>query len=190
MPQESPGQKSQYPFPEATLVSEGEEEYVFRVNATAFVNLDPFEEWVVYASSDCRGEELAHYQVARWISNQTTQVQRTCANVFPLSGLHKTYLKVSIREEGTYPPRVFHKTPASSKECVWQSLPYQGQTNPSTESKATLSLARANLPDHDVLFAGARGLGHCLAYLHHPKPRWPAMPWFQDLLSQQRVRRG
>lgn len=81
MPQESPGQKSQYPFPEAKLESEGEEEYVFSVNATAFVNLDGLEEWVVYASSDCRGEELAHYQVARWISNQTAQVWKTCADV-------------------------------------------------------------------------------------------------------------
>ena len=129
MPRESPGQKSQYPFPEATLVSEVEEEYVFRVNATAFVNLDPFEEWVVYASSDCRGEELAHYQVARWISNQTAQVYRTCANVFPLSGLHKTYFKVSIREEATYPPRVFHKTPVSSKECVYLAVPPRPRPN-------------------------------------------------------------
>ena len=80
LPQESPGQKSQYLFPEATLVSEGEEEYVFMVNAMAFVNLDTLEEWVVYASSDCRGEELARYQVARWISNQTAQVWRTCAD--------------------------------------------------------------------------------------------------------------
>ena len=123
MPQESPGQKSQYPFPKAKFESENEEEYVFSVNATAFVNLDPLEEWVVYASSDCRGEELAHYQVARWIS----------------------------------------------------------QMNPSNESNATLSLARANLPDHDVLFAGARGLGHCLAYLHRPPQRWPVMQWLKEL---------
>lgn len=67
-PQESPGQP-QYPFPKAELESEGEEEYVFSVNASVFVNLDPLEEYIVYASSDCRGEELAHYEVARWISN-------------------------------------------------------------------------------------------------------------------------
>ena len=72
---QSPGQKSHFPFPEATLVSEGEEEYVFIVNAMAFVNLDPLlEEWVVYASSDCRGEELARYQVAPRISNQTARL--------------------------------------------------------------------------------------------------------------------
>ena len=128
--------------------------------------------------------EEKNWHTTKWHAGSVTRPRKfsELAQMFPLSGLHKTYLKVSIREEATYPPRVFHKTPVSSKECVWQSLPDQGQTNPSNESKATLSLARANLPDHDVLFAGARGLGHCLAYLHHPKPRWPAMPWFQDLL--------
>ena len=54
--------------------------------------------------------------------------------------------------------------------------------NPSNESNATLSLARANLPDHDVLFAGARGLGHCLAWLRRPPQRWPVMQWFKELL--------
>ena len=121
MPQESPGQKSQYPFPKAKFESENEEEYVFSVNATAFVNLDPLEEWVVYASSDCRGEELAHYQVARWISNQTAQVWQTCGDVVHCVSTFSSftrltvYLKIFIREEGTYPPRVFHKTPSQTK---------------------------------------------------------------------------
>lgn len=62
--------------------------------------------------------------------------------------------------------------------------------NPSNESNATLSLARANLPDHDVLFAGASGLGHCLAWLRRPKPMWPVMQWFQELLLSSGSKEG